>query len=140
MADKPLKSTCHCGAITVIVPRQPEEINECQCTICRRYAAAWGYYKVDEVKFEIKEGAKLNKYVWGDKEKSFDSCANCGCVCYWWPFELKNPDGTAAQFGLNTRNMDPLEIYHVNRKIERAWLFEPINNKTAAHAEDQANY
>ena len=53
---------------------------------------------------------------------------------------MKNPDGTTALFGVNTRNMDPLEIYHVNRKIERAWLFEPINNKTAAHAEDQANY
>ena len=80
MADKSLRSTCHCGAITVILPRHPEEINECQCTICRRYAAAWGYYKVDEVKFDIKEGAKLSKYVWGDKEKSFDSCATCGCV------------------------------------------------------------
>lgn len=60
--------------------------------------------------------------------------------CYWWPFELKNPDGSAALFGLNTRNMDPLEIYHVNRKIERAWLFEPIKNKDSAHADDQAKY
>ena len=53
---------------------------------------------------------------------------------------MKNPDGTAAEFGLNTRNMDPLELYHVNRKIERAWLFAPMNNKSAAHAEDRANY
>lgn len=60
--------------------------------------------------------------------------------CYWWPFELKNPDGTAADCGVNTRNMDPLEIYHVNRKIERAWVFALINNKDMAHAEDQAKY
>lgn len=80
MADKSLKSTCHCGNITVIVPRLPEEINECQCSICRRYAAAWGYYKVDEVKFDIKEGAKVLKYAWGDKERSFNFCENCGCV------------------------------------------------------------
>jgi hypothetical protein len=79
-ADKSLKSTCHCGAITVIVPRQPEEINECQCTICRRYAAAWAYYKVDEIEFDLKEGAKLSQYVWGDKEISFNFCENCGCV------------------------------------------------------------
>lgn len=80
MADKPLKSTCHCGAVTVIVPHQPEEINECQCTICRRYAAAWAYYKVNEIKFDMKEGAKLSQYVWGDKEISFNFCENCGCV------------------------------------------------------------
>jgi hypothetical protein len=80
MTDKPLNSTCHCGAITVIVPRLPEEINECQCTICRRYSAAWGYYKMDELKVQMKEGAKVSKYVWGDKEKSFDFCQSCGCV------------------------------------------------------------
>lgn len=80
MAAKALKSTCHCGAITVIVPDQPEEINECQCTICRRYAAAWAYYKVNEIKFDMKEGAKVSQYIWGDKEKSFNFCENCGCV------------------------------------------------------------
>lgn len=80
MADNSLKSICHCGAITVIVPHQPEEINECQCTICRRYAAAWAYYKVNEVRFEIKEGSKISQYVWGDREISFNFCENCGCV------------------------------------------------------------
>lgn len=36
--------------------------------------------------------------------------------------------------------MDPMEILHVNRKIEKAWLFEPINDKTMAHEQDQAKY
>ncbi|KAL9078858.1 MAG: hypothetical protein Q9157_002228 [Trypethelium eluteriae] len=121
MAGKSLKSTCHCGAITVIVPHQPEEINECQCTICRRYAAAWAYYKVNEVKFDMKEGAKLSR-------------------CYWWPFEEKKPDGGAADFGVNTRNMDPMELLYVNRKIDKAWLFQPIKDKTTAHEQDQAKY
>ncbi|KAJ5915835.1 hypothetical protein N7454_010976 [Penicillium verhagenii] len=140
MADKSLKSTCHCGAITVILPYAPKEINECQCTICRRYSAAWAYYKVNEVKFDMKEGAKVSKYVWGDKEKSFNFCQNCGCVYCWWPFEEVNEDGTPAQFGVNTRNMDPMEILHVDRKIERSWVFEPINNKANAHRDDQAKY
>ncbi|KAJ5682404.1 hypothetical protein N7462_005569 [Penicillium macrosclerotiorum] len=121
MADKSLKSTCHCGAITVIVPHQPEEINECQCTICRRYAAAWAYYKVNEVKFNMKEGAKLRR-------------------CYWWPLEEKTPDGGAAEFGLNTRNMDPMEILQVNRKIDNAFLFRPLNDKASAHEQDKSKY
>ncbi|KAJ5623488.1 hypothetical protein N7490_012093 [Penicillium lividum] len=121
MADKPLKSTCHCGAITVTVPHQPTEINECQCTICRRYAAAWAYYKVNEIKIDIKEGAKLSQ-------------------CYWWPFEEKKPDGGVAEFGVNTRNMDPMEILHVNRKIDNSWLFRSLDDKTGAHEQDQARY
>ncbi|EER36956.1 glutathione-dependent formaldehyde-activating protein [Histoplasma capsulatum var. duboisii H88] len=135
MADKSLKSTCHCGAITVIVPHQPEEINECQCTICRRYAAAWAYYKVNEIKWEMKEGAKLSQYIWGDRDISFKFCR-----CYWWPFEEKKPDGGAADFGVNTRNMDPMQILHVNRRIEKAMLFQPLNDKTMAHEQDRAGY
>ncbi|KAJ6028381.1 glutathione-dependent formaldehyde-activating GFA [Penicillium herquei] len=140
MADKSLKSTCHCGAITVILPHQPTEINECQCTICRRYAAAWAYYKVNEVNIEMKEGVKLSQYIWGDREISFNFCENCGCVCYWWPLEEKTPDGGAAEFGVNTRNMDPMEIFHVNRKIDNSYLFRPLNDKTKSHEQDKANY
>ena len=60
--------------------------------------------------------------------------------CYHWPFEMKNPDGSAAEFGVNTRNMDPMEILHVNRRIDKAWAFEPINNPSKAHGQDQAKY
>lgn len=75
-----LTAICHCGNIKMIVPYPPKEITECHCSICRRYSAAWGYWPVDEVKFEFKEGAKTTKYAWGDKDKSFDFCSNCGCV------------------------------------------------------------
>lgn len=60
--------------------------------------------------------------------------------CYWWPQKEINPDGSAAEFGLNTRNMDPMEIVHVNRKIDNSWLFQPLQDKTAAHEQDKANY
>lgn len=50
------------------------------------------------------------------------------------------PDGSAAEFGVNTRNMDPMDLLHVNRKIENAWLFAPINNQAMAHKQDQAKY
>jgi hypothetical protein len=36
--------------------------------------------------------------------------------------------------------MDPMEILHVDRKIERSWVFAPINNKSQAHAQDMAKY
>ncbi|KAJ5634319.1 glutathione-dependent formaldehyde-activating GFA [Penicillium herquei] len=140
MADKSLKSTCHCGAITVTLPQEPKEINECQCTICRRYAAAWAYYKIDDVKIDKKKGAKLSQYSWGDREISFNFCQNCGCMCYWWPMKEKESDGSAAKFGVNTRNMDPMEIFHVNRKIDNSFLFQPLKDNTQSHEQDRATY
>ena len=82
MADEstPIRSSCHCGAITVIVPRLPDHINHCQCTICRRYGAAWGYYHPDEVKIETKPNAVTKQYIWGDRDISFNFCDTCGCV------------------------------------------------------------
>lgn len=76
----PIRSTCHCGAITVTVQRLPEYINACQCTICRRYGAAWAYYHPDSVKIETKPGAITKQYIWGDRWVSFNFCDNCGCV------------------------------------------------------------
>lgn len=73
-----LKSTCHCGAISLTANRMPELINECQCTICRRYAAAWAYYYSNEVDFQQK--GKTRKYVWGDGDLEFHFCETCGCV------------------------------------------------------------
>ena len=63
------------------------------------------------------------------------------CRCYWWPLsEANNEDGSAADFGLNTRNMDPMDLLFVDRKIERSWILAPINNSANAHAEDKAGY
>lgn len=73
-----LKSTCHCGAISLTVTRMPEMINECQCTICRRYAAAWAYYYSNEIDFQQK--GKTKTYVWGDGDLEFHFCETCGCV------------------------------------------------------------
>ncbi|KIW32836.1 hypothetical protein, variant [Cladophialophora immunda] len=78
--DTPITATCHCGGITVTAPRRPAYVNECQCTLCRRYAVAWAYYDPAEVKVDIKEGAATTKYIWGDRDHSFDFCSKCGCI------------------------------------------------------------
>jgi hypothetical protein len=43
------KATCHCGRITIALPRSPEELNECRCSLCYRLGALWAYYPRDEV-------------------------------------------------------------------------------------------
>ncbi|KAL3428249.1 glutathione-dependent formaldehyde-activating gfa [Phlyctema vagabunda] len=139
----PIRSSCHCGAITVTVPRLPAYINVCQCTICRRYGAAWGYYSPDEVKIEKKPGAATKQYIWGDSDLSFNFCDHCGCVCYWWPIRPPPPpsaDGEEYQMGLNTNNVDPELLRFVDRKLEYSVLKSPLRSKDMAHPDDPAQY
>ena len=53
---------------------------------------------------------------------------------------MKEADGSTALFGVNTRNIDPMKLLYVDRKIERSWILQPINNKAMAHEQDKANY
>ncbi|KAJ5281679.1 hypothetical protein N7478_007051 [Penicillium angulare] len=48
--------------------------------------------------------------------------------------------GSTAEFGVNTRNMDPMELLYVSRKVDHAWVLAPVNNKAVAHEQDQAKY
>jgi len=161
--DTPLRSSCHCGAVTVTVPRLPEYINVCQCTICRRYGAAWGYYHPDEVKIETKQlGSKPNgirQYVWGDRDLTFNFCDNCGCVyvstqqsasliktdvaypsCYWWPIR-PSPSTGIYEMGLNTNIVNNPELLRfVDRKFEYSMLMSAVRSKDTAHPDDPAKY
>ncbi|KAJ5619107.1 hypothetical protein N7510_003091 [Penicillium lagena] len=142
MADEStrIRSSCHCGAITVIVPRLPDHINHCQCTICRRYGAAWGYYHPDEVKIETKPNAVTKQYIWGDRDISFNFCDTCGCVLYWWPLQPPPTDGGEYKMGLNTSNVNPEVLRFVDRKYEYSWVKQPLRSKDTAHQDDLAEY
>ncbi|OQV09032.1 hypothetical protein CLAIMM_13214 [Cladophialophora immunda] len=133
--SSPLKSTCHCGAIEVIVPYQPKEINECQCTLCRRYAAAWIYYKPEEVTINKHKAGDVKKYVWGDRDISFNFCDNCGCMCFWYPRR-----GSMDEIGVNSRNMDPEDLRYVTRKISFDVVGAPLRDQATAHPQDRARY
>ena len=34
-----MKGTCPCGGVTVTLPRKPEYLNSCDCTLCFRLGA-----------------------------------------------------------------------------------------------------
>ncbi|OQO15100.1 hypothetical protein B0A48_00482 [Cryoendolithus antarcticus] len=133
-ASAPLKATCHCGVVTLEVPHRPREINECQCTICRRYGAAWAYYPPKEVKITVKDGSPTKAYVWGDKESEFHFCSVCGCDMYWKAIEDR------PEMGVNTRMMDPDELHTVTRKIDYEVLTTCLKAGAEAHPQDKAQY
>jgi hypothetical protein len=116
-----LTATCHCGAISLDIPRRPGRLTSCNCSICRRYGTLWAYYKVGDVTVRAKPGA-LKSYSWGDKRLKFVRCATCGCITHWEPVQ-KTKHG---RMGVNARNLEPDTIAHVRiRRLDGAstWKF-----------------
>ena len=96
-----VEGSCHCGAVKFVVETAPDDVNSCNCSICRRYGTLWGYYQKSEVRFTPAEGA-TDVYAWGHKHLEFHRCRVSGCITHWAPI-----DPTHARIGLNARLLSP---------------------------------
>ena len=77
-----LKLSCLCGRIGVETNKLPDYINECNCTLCRKTGARWGYFHPSEVSVE---GA-ANGYCREDKDDpvaKLHFCAKCSSTTHW---------------------------------------------------------
>jgi hypothetical protein len=94
-----IESSCDCGAVHLKISRAPDEVTDCNCTLCRRYGALWAYYSPKDV---IVPGGLTDTYMRGPKQIEFHSCKICGCVTHWSP-----ADKTYDRMGVNARLMAP---------------------------------
>jgi hypothetical protein len=92
------EASCHCGKVRIEVGALPATVTDCNCSICRRYGALWGYYRRDQVRLMADPDA-LSAYVWGDRTIEFWHCRNCGCMTHYQSVE-KKPD---SRFVINAR-------------------------------------
>ena len=95
------EASCHCGGVVLKTVNSPETVTSCNCSICHRIGALWGYYTAGEV--EIAQDKKGLKYSWGKKNLTFHSCTDCGCTTH---YTSVNENGT-YRVAINTR-MAPL--------------------------------
>jgi hypothetical protein len=108
VSKKPLlTATCHCKAIRITFPTPEKALNECQCSVCRRYGALWAYYGQDEVKVE---GQTTEFYAWGDKGLEFHRCPKCGCMTHWMPTDKGHPTMAVNGRMLEREDLESLEI------------------------------
>ena len=107
-----LTATCHCGALSVRVPRRPRSITNCNCSICRRYGVLWAYYKDRDVQLQSTADATAD-YRWGPDTQRFIRCKTCGCVMQW----RKHVIGRDTWTGVNARNFDPDELGDVRIRL-----------------------
>jgi hypothetical protein len=73
-------ASCHCGATQLSFPTPDKPLNECQCTICRRYGVLWAYYPLELVHIK---GQPTETYIRQGGKVEFHRCKTCGCVTHW---------------------------------------------------------
>lgn len=100
-----ISASCHCGAVRIDLPRAPEALTSCNCSICHRYGALWAYYDASEVRVMAARDA-MDQYSWGDRTIRFMRCATCGCLTHWIAIDPRQDN----RLGVNARNLDADEI------------------------------
>lgn len=115
------RGQCHCGAVSFTYPKTPEFLTQCNCSLCRRFAALWAYEERRNVVLDYADGATV-VYVQGDKTLEAHSCATCGSTTHWLSVNGDNNSRMAVNFRL----CEPNDIAHIRiRKFDGAdtWKF-----------------
>ena len=98
----PLVASCHCGRATVRLPRKPELVVQCDCSLCTKTGFRGVYFASDDLAIE----GEFETYVRGDLDEAFlanHRCAHCGVLTYWTPLS----DPPHERMGVNARLIDP---------------------------------
>jgi hypothetical protein len=77
-----LRLSCLCGRTHLTVESRPDYINECNCTLCRKSGARWGYYRPSEVTV----AGATRGYSREDKPDAaveVHFCPTCGSTTHW---------------------------------------------------------
>lgn len=106
-----IKAQCHCGNIELSVENLPDEFTQCNCSICRRLAAKWIYYKTDKVQVSHKNEPSQT-YIWGDKCIAFHHCPECGCATHYSSVAGSDFDRIA----INANMLDPNTIKNLKTR------------------------
>jgi len=82
MSSKKYQASCHCGSVKITITRQPEFMQDCNCTLCSNSGAVWGY--LDPVAFIVAGDTK--GYVRKDYPQpavDIRFCNICGATTHW---------------------------------------------------------
>ena len=119
-------ASCLCGAVGVAIETKPEFINDCNCSLCRKAGAAWGYFTSSSV---TTFGVTV-PFVRRDKTApsvEVHSCASCATTTHFVLTEsFKERNRSADLVGVNMRLFDPDELYGVEIRFPNGkdWLGE----------------
>jgi hypothetical protein len=101
----PLQGRCACAAVRVDLARRPEWVNQCDCSVCLRVGAAWGYFHLADVTITGPTTGFV-RADWAEPTIAFHFCAACGSSTHWAAF----PGGPADRTAINMRLFEPADL------------------------------
>lgn len=117
-----LETSCHCGAVRLAISRKPQQLTDCNCSICRRYGALWAYYTRKSVRVVCEPADALAVYGWGERSLEFHHCRFCGCAMF---HERAVKRGEETRLGINMRMAEPPVMAEVRvRRLDGASSWE----------------
>jgi hypothetical protein len=117
-----LKLSCHCGRIRIEIRKQPDYINECNCTLCSKSGVRWAYFHPSEVSVE----GTTKGYSRQDKENpaaDVQFCANCGSTTHFTLTASAASRFGNTLMGVNMRLADERDLAGIELRYPdgRAW-------------------
>ena len=100
-----MTGSCHCGAVTIRLADAPGHMNDCNCTLCTKVGALWGYFAGAEIAIE----GETRSYTRADVERPtarIHFCGRCGATTHWLPAERDASD----RAGVNMWLFEPGEL------------------------------
>lgn len=110
MTKNPLKASCHCGQVKVVVEQAPEFLQDCNCSLCSNSGGVWGYFNPAQVKVSGATKGYTRSDV-TDPAVEIRFCENCGATTHWvLTADYIAEIGKNEQMGVNMRlfNSDDL--------------------------------
>ena len=96
-----LVATCHCGRATIRLPRKPDSVTQCNCSLCAKTGFRGAYFTSDELVIE----GDFDAYIRQDLKQPYLAnyrCKTCGILTHWTL--LGEPSN--GRVGVNARLID----------------------------------
>jgi len=117
-----LKLNCLCGNVQIQADKRPDFIHACNCSMCAKSGAHWGYYHPKDVCID---GA-TSSYCREDKDDpaaQIHFCANCGSTTHFTLTQSAVAKFGNVQMGLNMLLTDESALAGIELRYPdgRAW-------------------
>jgi hypothetical protein len=124
-----ISGSCHCGVVQWRMDATPATATACNCSVCSRYGALWGYGCEGE---GVSVSGPTQTYVWGRGWLGFHFCAACGNVAYWRALQLDRVGKRRMGFNLRLAPPDAVSALALIHHDTEAKDDLPLDGKCVA--------
>lgn len=117
-----IKLSCLCGAVRVETAKRPDFVHECNCALCTKTGARWGYFHPSEVTV----AGETSGYSRQDKAEPAAQvrfCPTCGSTTHFTLTEAVAAKLGDVMLGVNLRLADEADLAGIELRYPdgRAW-------------------